>query len=147
MDQKPATADTVLDHLRRCPMPLIISFGDHFLPIPMADIACRSKYDQIKLEALKVKELQRLDVLTLESVAKSQPPSCIECRRRSSSSLKTKLRVGGCQLQPSRSLLLVLLGAPCMELKGQSSPRINMEILICVEMLTHEREGEGGRGK
>jgi hypothetical protein len=39
----------------------------------MADIALRRKYDRNELDDLKTKEMQRLDVLVLESLAKSQP--------------------------------------------------------------------------
>ena len=69
----PDAADSLLNHLRHRPSPLTIVFGEHSLPIMMVDIALRRKYDRNEIEALQAKELQRLDVLALESVAKSHP--------------------------------------------------------------------------
>jgi hypothetical protein len=62
-----------VDALLCCPSPLTITFGEDLsLPILTAEIVLRKRYDKNELEALQSKELLRLDVLALESVAKSQ---------------------------------------------------------------------------
>jgi hypothetical protein len=71
----PDAADSLLNHLqhRLSPLTVTIAFGDQSLPILRVDIALRRKYDRTEIEDLKSKELQRLDLLALESVAMAQP--------------------------------------------------------------------------
>jgi len=63
------SADLLLSH----PWTLTITSGELSLPTLTAEIVLRRKPNRNELEALQAKELHRLDVLALESVAKSQP--------------------------------------------------------------------------
>jgi hypothetical protein len=60
------------DTLLHCCSPWTVSFGkDLLLPILTAEVILLRRFERDALDDLKAKAMQRLDVLTLESMAKS----------------------------------------------------------------------------